>query len=398
MTSSTANLSPMQRAAGLATLVLVPSLTSLAYAGVSPILAHISDELARTPTEIALVRAIVTTTGGALAVGALGAGFLAARFGTRTLLISSILLFALAGSAGYLLSNVLLLIATRILVGLSCAAIGVAAIAILVELVPPEKRNKWIGFYAVSSTLGGLVLIGLAGKVGSIDWRYVFVLHLVAVPMAVLAALFIPSFENPNEAARGKDRPSQKLPVGVLLFGLSCGVVLTTLAVYLPFHYKEIGLPDPKLIASTLIVYLAAHTVVAFGYGWVRRYLGVTSVFALAFLLMAGGFLGAAFATTWITATIFIFFSGVGGGFAGPNLVAWAANCAPEQRAIRTGWARAGIFGAPLIIQIPMEPVVQGFGGRGALLAIAAFALVMIPIYLLNRRMFEAGEYDGQSH
>ena len=90
--------------------------------------------------------------------------------------------------------------------------------------------------------------------------------------------------------------------------------------------------------------------------------------------------------------TIAIFFAGVGGGFAGPNLVAWSANCPAEQRAIRTGWARAGIFGAPLLIQIPLEPVVQGFGGRGALLAIAAFAAVMIPVYLLNRRMFETEE------
>ena len=88
--------------------------------------------------------------------------------------------------------------------------------------------------------------------------------------------------------------------------------------------------------------------------------------------------------------TTAIFLSGVGGGLAGPNLVAWAAHCSPEQRPIRTGWARAGLFAAPLLIQVPMEPVVQGFGGRGALFAIAAFALLMVPVFLLYRRTFDA--------
>ena len=109
--------------------------------------------------------------------------------GTRALLIGSLLVFAAAGTVCYVLGNVMALLAARILVGLANAAIGVASITVLVELVPPEKRNRWIGFYAVSSTLGGLILIALAGKVGAIAWRYVFLLHLVALPMALLVAM-----------------------------------------------------------------------------------------------------------------------------------------------------------------------------------------------------------------
>jgi MFS family permease len=388
--SPTADRSPLQRAAGLATLLLVPSLASLAYAGLAPILTHMADELARTPDEVALVRGIVTVTGGAIAFGALASGLLAERVGTRTLLIGSLLLFALAGGVGYLLSNVIVILATRVLVGLANAAIGVAAIALLTEAVPPEKRNRWIGFYAVSSTLGGLMLIALAGKVGAIAWRYVFLLHSIAVPMALLAWLFVPSFDRPAPAAA--ERRHQKLPVAVLLFGLACGAMMTTLAVYLPFHFKEIGRPDPKLIATTLIAWYASSTLLSFIYGWVRRHIGVTNLFAITFLLMGVGMAGAATARSFELITLAIFLGGIGGGLAGPNIVAFAAACPPEQRALRTGWARAGLFAAPLLIQFPLEPVVRHYGGSGAMFALAAFAFAMIPVFLLNRRLLDAGE------
>lgn len=389
MTSSIVR-SPFQTAVGLAALLLIPSLTSLTFAGLAPILTHIADEIASTPLEVSLVRGLITVTGAAIAFGALASGFLAARFGTRTLLIASLVIYAAAGSLCYVLNDVMVLLVARVLVGLANAAIGVASIAVLVEFVPPEKRNRWIGFYAVSATLGGLLLIALAGKVGAISWRYVFLLHLIALPMALLVTLFIPSFDSPA-APSARAGPRQALPVAILLFGLACGTVLTTFNVYLPFHFKDVGIPDPKLIAAAIIAWFVASAMLSSGYGWVRGYVSVTNLFAIAFLLMGAGMAGAAAATSFELITISMFVAGLGGGLCGPNLIALAATCPTEQRALRTGWARAGNFAAPLLVQIPLEPVVRLYGGGGAMFAIAGFAMAMIPVFLWRRRAIEAG-------
>jgi MFS family permease len=167
---------------------------------------------------------------------------------------------------------------------------------------------------------------------------------------------------------------------------------MTTLAVYLPFHFKEIGLAKPELIASTLIGWYVSSTLFSFGYGWVRRHIGVTNAFVISFLLMGISMACAAAATSFRLIAAAIFLGGIGGGIGGPNIIALAANCPADQRALRTGWARAGLFAAPLLVQIPLEPVVQHYGGHGAMFTLAAFGIAMIPVFLWRRRALDAGD------
>jgi MFS family permease len=79
----------------------------------NPVLPSIEKALAHTLTDQMLVKQLFGITTLAMLLGAPLGGFLVSRLGMRRLLLGASLLFAFGGSAGYLLSSLPLLLASR---------------------------------------------------------------------------------------------------------------------------------------------------------------------------------------------------------------------------------------------------------------------------------------------
>ncbi len=374
---------------GLASLMLVPILAGIAFGSPTPVLSQISAHFATTPGVDTLVRAMLTSLGAVMVVGAPITALLSERFGERRVLIWALALFALSGAAGAVLDNLWLLVGSRIVVGFALAATGVTGLTLLTNSVADDQRNRWLGIFTVTGSLGSVVVMLLAGLLGSINWRLVFLLHLFALPILAMIILSTRQPEITRERAEGPGARS-RFPLTITLLGIICGAVTTTLPMYVPFHLRDVGEIDPARVAGPMTAGIFSGAMASLCYGWIRRHLGAPEIFAICFLLAGVGTGIVAWSNSLEVAVAGMVVSGLSTGLIAPNLFSVAAEAEPARRARRIGLARAGYYGAPLLAQIALEPVAISLGASGALFAIAGFATVMIAVTLLGRRVLLA--------
>lgn len=144
----------------------------------------------------------------ALAVLLIPAGWLGDRFGRRTAFLAGVGGFAvtslavgLAGTVGG--GSIGLVIAFRVLQGVSGALIMPNTLALLRQAFPPEKLNSAIGIWGAvtgAATAGGPILAGVL--IEHLDWQSVFYIN---IPVGVIAlAVGIGVLRNSRAATSGR--------------------------------------------------------------------------------------------------------------------------------------------------------------------------------------------------
>ncbi|MDQ6676657.1 MAG: MFS transporter [Acidobacteriota bacterium] len=119
------------------------------------------------------------------ALGGIGAGILADRFGRKRLLVLSILLYSLASAGTATAGGVYSLLFWRALVGLGLGGEWSAGAVLVAETWPAVYRGRAIGFMQAGWALGYLLAAGLAALIlPRFGWRMLF---LAGVLPALLA-------------------------------------------------------------------------------------------------------------------------------------------------------------------------------------------------------------------
>jgi predicted MFS family arabinose efflux permease len=127
----------------------------------------------------------IGTITGALAIAwgaaALVMGNLADRVGRRVVLVGSLIAFSLLIGLSGLAKGLLGLVLVRLMMGFADGAFTPASIAATIQLSPPERHGRNVGFQQTMLVLFGLGLAPLVvGALLShgVDWRYIFSLFL----------------------------------------------------------------------------------------------------------------------------------------------------------------------------------------------------------------------------
>lgn len=389
MTEPTANPqgAPISLPARLSILMVAP-LSGLAQSGLSPILPRISEHFAGEPGADTLVRLLVSSVTAAMAFGSLVGGFLAGRFGQRQTLIWTLAAFAVAGCSGFLLDNLAALLVSRIVLGVFTAAAGVVVAAIITTRIAEHRRDSWLGYMTVAGTFGAIALLLLAGALGARDWRLVFLLYALAVPVLALIAVLLPG---DAEIRREKQAAGPApFPYALTFVGIAVGGVAATSVVFLPYYLAAIGEGNPQRIAAAILPNAIAGGLIAFGYGWLRKKLGIIPIFLLGFALAAAGMLEIVAVGTYFGALVGMVLVGAGVGVLAPNIISATANAAaPERRARTIGYVRAGFYSGPMLAQLALEPLSLNYGASSALVALGVFMVAMFCLTLAGRRLIQ---------
>lgn len=193
-----------------------------------------------------VVTGYLLTLGSLLVVG----GALGDRFGRRRLFELGLIGFSLTSLLCGLAPNIELLVAGRVLQGVSAAALVPGSLAMLSSVFHPDDRAKaigsWSGLASVSTALGPF----LGGwLIDAVSWRWVFLINpVIAIAPIVIARRFVP--ETKAEVAVPIDY------VGGLLLSLGLAGV-----VYALIEGGPNGWPSGAVVAA--VVGLGA--LVAFG-------------------------------------------------------------------------------------------------------------------------------------
>jgi len=171
---------------------------TLGFSITSPLLPDLADALGVNPGAIGLVQAAVSIPG--VLLSAL-IGWTADRVGRRRVVLTSLILFATAGSAGFVARSYWLLVGARIVQGIGTSGILGLSIVVVGDLFTGAARTKAMGI-----NLTGLTVVNMAGPVmsgfiGEADPFRPFLIFLIGFPLAIWATRM------PVEPRRGVTSP-----------------------------------------------------------------------------------------------------------------------------------------------------------------------------------------------
>ncbi|MBV8883979.1 MAG: MFS transporter [Chroococcidiopsidaceae cyanobacterium CP_BM_RX_35] len=313
-------------------------------------------------------------------------GILADRIGRLQVLIPSLLLYALFGVAGALMTSFWPLLAMRGLLGATSGGIAAASLGLLGSMYEGQARVQALGYATGILTFSGIVFPLLGGWVGATHWQFAFYLYGLGLPLAIIAALTLRQKPSRQPMKAIKAEPSDQLSRVLrqhqalwLLLTLSlASIVMYSVVIYAPLYLKKtIGLKSTFngiVLASRAI---GAASVSAFGAKKLSQTLGLAKATAVGFGLMALtlGTIPLLRQFSWILLTAVLF--GVGFGIVLPNLYSSLANLAPAKLrssvlAAGTGASFLGQFLSPVLL----GPVLGFSGLEGVFYAAAVISLL----------------------
>ncbi|WP_324277935.1 MFS transporter [Blastococcus brunescens] len=172
-------------------LLLSSCLAVLGAVLLAPVLPRIQDAFAGTPGVEALAPIVLTAPALVIGLTAMIAGRIVDRVGRKRLLVASLVVYAVVGTAPLWLPSLQLIVASRVLLGLTEAAIMTCCTTLLADYFHGSQREKYFGLQVVFTTVAATIFFAVGGALGAADWRAPFWLYVVSLPLAVAAAKLI---------------------------------------------------------------------------------------------------------------------------------------------------------------------------------------------------------------
>jgi MFS family permease len=336
-------------------LLLSSCLAVLGAVLLAPVLPRIQDAFADTPGVEALTPIVLTAPALVIGLTATFAGRIVDRLGRKRLLVGALVVYAFAGTAPLWLPSLELIVVSRVLVGLTEAAIMTCCTTLLADYFHGSKRDRYFGLQVVFTTVAATIFFGVGGALGAQNWRTPFWLYAVSLPLAFLAARYIwqPAPQALHRTGKLPALPWRQLtaPVGVTLLG---GLIFYVLIVELSFKLDSIGVESPATIGAVSAVASLGTAVGAFLFGRLAKS-GPGVTVPLSFGISGIGLVGLALAPSVPLVVVAAVVTGFGNGLLLPSLLTWALGSLTfEQRGRGTGiWTSAlfiGQFVAPLVV------------------------------------------------
>jgi len=229
-------------------------------------------------------------------------GVFADRLGRKKILVPSLILFGIAGTACAFARDFNLLLLLRFLQGIGAASLLSLSVTLIGDLYAGERRTEAMGYNASVSSIGTAIYPTIGGTLATIGWYYPFMLPLVAIPIGLLV-LFVLHNPEPKGERNLKEylRNAQKVIknrqlVGlfiasaanfILLYGAyvtylpqmmndlfkappsTIGVILSSISVAIALTSSQLGklarrFPESALIRASFVLYAVALFIVPF--------------------------------------------------------------------------------------------------------------------------------------
>lgn len=230
-------------------------------------------------------------------VGRLGSGKFLDFVGRRRLLVVSMVVYVLASLAYVPVHSLGLLIAVRIIHGVSFGAGNTALVASVQAVIPTSRRAEGNGYFATATTLstalGPFLAVWLSREY---SFTAVFLLGAACAGAALVAGCFytVPERAPSVEERRLKwslrlssfvDRGGLRLGLVMLLSGIAFASTLSFLAVYA----EQLGVPEASSVF--FVTYAAASLIARMFAGRIQDKFGDNIVALPVFLSFAVGML-----------------------------------------------------------------------------------------------------------
>ncbi|GAB2787125.1 MFS transporter [Halomonas shantousis] len=366
-----------------AVLLLGSSLTIVGSVMVTSVLPKMMAEFAPSNPHAELwVPLAITGPALAIALFAPVAGWLADRFGRKSMLIVATLLYSVLGALPAQLDALMGIVGVRLLFGVAEAMIMTGCSTLIADYWRGEQRMRYVNRQVVTIGLVGAAFFVIGGMLGESSWRAPFYLYLLPLALVPFMArvLWEPSVE--HQEARDHERGEDTVAMGTLIAGyllIGLGMVLSfVVPIQAPVILVGLGVTSSTLIGLATGLGLLATLLGALLWPWARRTFGSRGCNVLLLLLLAAGLVGLVESHSYPAAMLAITVHGIGAGLLVPNAMAPVMNAlTPKTRGrgmgVFTGSLYIGQFVSPLIVGMA-----AGIAGdlNGAILILAAIGVI----------------------
>ena len=324
-------------------------------------------------------------------------GVLADRFGRKRILVPSIFLFAIAGTACAFTREFNILIIFRVFQGIGAAAMGTINVTLIGDLYLGRRRVEAMGLNASALSIGaaGYPLIG--GALAALAWYYPFYLSLIAIPIGIIV---LTRLNNPEPDSRENFKSylvgawgylknmkvAALFAAGVITFIIVFGAYLTYFAIYMDDAFNASGFT----IGVFMSVSALATAVVASQMRMITRRFSEVMLIKASFAIFGLSLILIPFMPSLWFLLIPMLLLGIAQGINLPSILSTAAGLAPtEYRAafmsINSSMIRLGQTVGP-----PIVGLFYVYGGPTAAFTFTAgLAFMAAAVGLL------AGRYDN---
>lgn len=227
---------------------------------------------------------------------AVPAGLLADRVGRRVVHAGAMALFGLTGALMFFVDHFGLLLGLRTLQGAAFAAILPISVTLLGDVLSGPAQVREQGWRMFIMTSSDTVLALLGGALVLVSWNTPFVLHVLALPLAVAGWRYLPRGRPPDRSRTGS-RPAalfalMRTPMASALSLLGFLRFLFKFAVltYSPILLDGRGWSGPA-IAVALAGFAGAGVAAALATRWLVRVAAGSTVLLWTLVAISAGFL-----------------------------------------------------------------------------------------------------------
>ncbi|MEP6467671.1 MAG: MFS transporter [Parafilimonas sp.] len=366
------------------TLLLVSSLTIMSVITISPALPQMAIAFAGVKNAAFIVKMVLTIPALMIAIFSPVAGRLIDRYGRLTILRVALIVYAVAGSAGFYLDNLFVILISRIVLGIAVGMSMTIVITLIADYFEGKERLKFVGLQIAFMSLGGIIFIGLGGVLADIGWRYPFLLYLFSLLVFPLTILFL---KEPKVIKHiNQNLQTIKVPgiIWVLFFNtMFMWIIFFLIPVQIPFYLKALGVEKNSLVGAAIASSTLFSAISSFSYSKIKGRFNFLTIFVMGYLLMAAGFLCIAIATSYALVVIAMMITGLGMGMMIPNTNMWVMKIVPpeirgkEIGKLTTFWF-LGQFLSPIII----FPVLKMLSLSSTFMLASCFLALMSVVFL----------------
>lgn len=376
------------------TLLITSTLTVMAGATIAPVLPTINTVFEDVPNVDLLVRLVLTLPALFIALGAPFAGTIIDRFGRKRLLIASVLLYGIAGSAGFVLEDIFMLLLSRALLGIAVAGVMTSVTTLIADYYVGQARSSFLGLQAAFAGMGGVVYLTLGGFLAENSWHDPFLIYLVAFIILpfVVTTLYEPVVEKSKNTHTSEISAIRgNIPIGLVTFiyvtMIVTQVIFYSIPVQLPFYLENLIGASSSQSGLAIAALSLFYSIASLSFRWVDQQLNHLYTLLLGFALTGTGLIILAIANIWLIIGLGLIVSGFGLGLIVPNLITWLTNTVPEHiRGRSLGGLTTALFLGQFLSPFILTPIGNATGDSGTYLILGLFLIAVTGIEFLLRK------------
>jgi len=228
---------------GKTVLLLGSNLILLAGAGLTTAMPAMTREFHSVPGVQFWVSMIVMLPALFVVLGGPVVGYLTDKLGRKPVLVVSILLGGISGSAAYFLESIAAILAMRALLGLSTAGAMTATNSLIADYFEGQERVKFMGLLSAVMGLCGVIFLPLGGFLADFEWHLTFLAYLPIIILFPLAILFIHEPERVLQGEEDKDKIKINFSPTILYIlaaAFFCQFTVLSLPLFSAYYLEEL--------------------------------------------------------------------------------------------------------------------------------------------------------------